>query len=119
MQIVNRWSRLAVRLSATRRYEPEEILSMCRRIHPPLWLNVYDGYILIDDEQSLLFACQVCAHYHNGISHNVPPDDGFSRDMAEREALLQEHMAAESSSEDEREYVTEEEDMVYHKEFYI
>lgn len=118
MQIVNRWSSLAVRLYSTRRYMPEEIRDMCRRINPPLWLNVGDGFIPLDNEQSVLFACQVCAHHHNSISYNVPPDDGFSRDMAEREARMQEHMEEESSSDDD-DVVTEEQDMVYEKEFYI
>jgi hypothetical protein len=100
MKILNRWSQRVVNLSATRRYEPEEVRDLCRRILPPFWLNIGNDFISLPDEASISLACQVCASYHNDLAVNVPPDDGFSRDMEEREARVQAHMDA-SSSEDE------------------
>lgn len=111
-------SRTPLRLSATRRYLSDELLSMIQRRMPPYCLFVDDVRIVLPTDEALWVGCQAAAAYHNYLAHNAPHPDGFQEDMEAREARARAHMEAESSSEDE-DYVTSEEDMDYPTEFYI
>ena len=119
MQLLHHWCHRIVTLSGTRRYLPEELEAMCRRLSPPFWIRVEGTIIRIRDQSQMSLAYQLCAAYHNGIVQNVPHDDGAEKETEEMERRAQQHMEAESSSEDEADYLTEEEDMVYDREFYI
>ena len=56
-------------LSGTRHYLPEEILRLCKRRRGPLWLHVEDAYVPVKrTDDVLLFACEVAAAYHEGVS---------------------------------------------------
>jgi hypothetical protein len=75
-------------LSATRRYQWEEVRAMCKRVSPPFWLRVEGRLIPIQNEGELRMACKVSAAYHDWVAYNALEDDGFSEDMAEREARI-------------------------------
>jgi hypothetical protein len=78
-----------IALSATRRYTPEEIREMCRKVKGPFCLNVQSTPIMVYGEECMMLACHVCSAYHNWLAYNAPEDDGFEEDMANREALIQ------------------------------
>jgi hypothetical protein len=107
-----------VQMSSTRRYLPDELLAVAVRSRPPYQLDVDGTRISLPSNETLWLGCQVTAAYHNSMAYNAPSSDGFAEDWAEREARVQSHMEAESSSEGE-EYVTSDEDMDYPTEFYI
>ena len=107
-----------VQMSSTRRYLPDELLAVAVRSRPPYQLDVDGTRIPLRSNETLWLGCQVTAAYHNSMAYNAPSPDGFAEDWAEREARVQAHMEAESSSEGE-DYVTSDEDMDYPTEFYI
>lgn len=76
-------------LSATRKYTPEEIREICRRVTGPFCLVIQSTPITIYGEDCLMMACHVCAAYHNWLAYNAPEDDGFQQDMEAREAEMQ------------------------------
>ena len=76
-------------LSATKRYTPEQIRAMCRKVVGPFHLVVQGSPIAIHGEECMLLACHACAAYHDWVAYNVPLDDGFEEDMAAREAIVQ------------------------------
>ena len=76
---------------------------MCKRVLGPFWLRVEGRLIQVHGEACLRLACEVSAAYHDWLAYNVPEEDGFIEDMAEREAKIQRHMEEPSSSEDEME----------------
>lgn len=75
-------------LSATRHYEWEQVRAMCKRVSPPFSLRVEGCLIPLQNETELRLACKVSAAYHSWLAYNAPIDDGFSKDMQEREALI-------------------------------
>ena len=90
-----------VRLSSTRRYSPQEIRAMCKQVLGPFWLRVEGKLIPVHGEGCLRLACEVSAAHHDWVAYNVPEDDGFIEDMAERERLVQAHMEDPSTSEED------------------
>jgi hypothetical protein len=90
-----------VRLSSTRRYTPQEIRGMCKRVLGPFWLRVEGKLIQVHGEECMRLACEVSAAYHDWVAYNVPEDDGFCEDMAERERRVQARMEEPSSSDDD------------------
>jgi hypothetical protein len=88
MNIHHGWCQRVIPLSATRKYSPEELRAMCKRVSPPLWLNVEGRMLQIQGEECLAFSCQISATYHNSIAYNAPEDDGFAEDMRERERRI-------------------------------
>ena len=119
MELLHHWSHRVITLSSTRRYLPEEIEALCVRKSPPFWLRVEGTMIRIQDSSQMPLVYRICAAHHNGIVQNVPQDDGWTKETEEMESRAREHMEAELTTEDESDYVTEEEDMVYDREFYI
>lgn len=79
---------MPIKLSATRRYQWEEIRDMCRRKVPPYSLRVEGKLIPITSESQLQLACMVSSAYHDWLAYNVPEEDGFSADMCERETRI-------------------------------
>jgi hypothetical protein len=77
-----------VRLSATRRYQWEEIRAICKRRVPPYSLRVEGTLIPIANEAQLQLACRASSAYHDWVAYNVPEDDGFSADMDAREQRI-------------------------------
>lgn len=112
-------SRTALFLSSTRRYLPDELLSMMQDRYAPYWLWVENAWISLPTQEALWVGCQAAAAYHSYLAYNAPLPDGFEEDMAEREASVQARMEASSSSDSDEEYVTSDEDMDYPTEFYI
>jgi len=112
-------SRRPLALSGTRRYLADELFAVASRARPPYWLLVEGTRLRLGSRDALWLGCQVAAAYRNSIAQNVPPPDGFEEDMAEREARVQQHMEAESSSDEAEDYVTSDQDMDYPTEFYI
>jgi hypothetical protein len=45
----------------------------------------------------------VSAAYHDWLAYNAPEDDGFGRDMLERELRIEGHMLEPGSEDSERE----------------
>ena len=101
MELCHSWSPRPIRMSSTRRYNPHELRALCRKATGPFWLRVEGKLIQVHGEACLRLACEVSAAYHDWLAYNVPEDDGFCEDMAEREARVQQHMEEPSSSEDE------------------
>jgi hypothetical protein len=89
-----------VRLSATRRYEWEEIRALCRRRLPPYSLRVEGALIPITNEAQLQLACRASSAYHDWLAYNVPEDDGFSADMREREQRILAEMQDDGDGDD-------------------
>lgn len=77
-----------IRLSATRKYEWEEVRGMCKRCTGPYSLRVEGTLIPLQNEWEMRLACRVAAAYHRWVACDAPDDDGFSADMAEREARI-------------------------------
>jgi hypothetical protein len=100
MELCHHWCKRPIPLSSTRRYTPEQIRDKCRRVSGPFWLRVEDKVIQVRGEICLRFACEVSAAYHDWVAYNVPENDGFAEDMAEREAKIQLHMEDPSSEEE-------------------
>ena len=100
MELCHSWHPRPIRLSSTRRYSPQEVRGLCKRVLGPFWLRVEGRLIQVHGEACLRLACEVSAAYHDWLAYNVPEGDGFTEDMAEREAKIQRHME-EPSSEDE------------------
>ena len=63
----------------------------------------------------LALACELVASYHNSVAYNAPVDDGFARDMEQRELRL----ILEPPVESDTDSVTSAEDLVYEDQFYI
>lgn len=101
MELCHSWSARRVRMSSTRRYKPEEVRHMCKRVSGPFWLRVEGALIQVRGEACLELACAVSSAYHDWVAYNAPEDDGFAEDMAEREERVQRHMEEPCSSEDE------------------
>jgi hypothetical protein len=113
------YSRTLLPLSNTRRYLPDELMSMMQSRARPHWLYVDGVRIELSAHDGLWVGCQAVAAYHNYLAYNAPAPDGFQEDMEEREAAARAHMEASSSSEASDGYVTSEEDMEYPTEFYL
>ena len=75
-------------LSATRRYDWTELRSMCKQVLPPYALRVEGQVVPVVNEAQLVLACKVAAAYHDWVAYNVPEDDGFQKDMQERETRI-------------------------------
>jgi hypothetical protein len=88
MDLCHSHARLPIRLSSTRRYLWEEVRAKCRRVSGPFWLKVQGKLIPVRDEAALVMACQASAAYHDWVAYNAPEDDGFSKEMAERELCV-------------------------------
>lgn len=101
MELCHSWQARPIRMSSTRRYSPQEVRGMCQRVTGPFWLRVEGKLIQVHGEACLRLACEVSAAYHDWVAFNVPEKDGFTEDMAEREAKIQQHMDDPASSEDE------------------
>lgn len=101
MELCHSWWAQPIRMSSTRRYSPQEVRALCKRVLGPYWLRVEGRLIQVHGEACLRLACEVSAAYHDWLAYNVPEEDGFIEDMAEREARIQQHMEEPSSSEDE------------------
>ena len=101
MELCHSWSVRPIRMSSTRRYTPDEVRGMCKRVSGPVWLRVEGTLIQVHGEACLQLACAVSSAYHDWLAFNAPEDDGFAEDMAEREERVQQHMDEPSSSEDE------------------
>jgi hypothetical protein len=86
-------------MSCTKRYSPEEIRALCKRVTGPFWLRVEGKLIPVPGEACLQLACAVSAAYHDWLAYNVPPEDGFAEDMAEREEKARLRMEEPSSEE--------------------
>ena len=79
------------------------IRALCKQVLPPFWLHVEGKHIPVVGEPCLQLACQVSAAYHDWLAYNVPEDDGFGRDMLEREQRIEGHMLEPGSEDSERE----------------
>jgi len=101
MELCHSWSHRRIPMSSTRRYSPEEVRLMCKRVSGPFWLRVEGTLVQVHGEACLQLACAVASAYHDWLAYNAPEDDGFARDMAEREERIQRHMEEPGSSEDE------------------
>ena len=99
MELCHSWSKRPIKLSATRRYTPEEVREKCKRASAPYWLRVEGKLIQVHGEACLQLACQVSAAYHDWLAFNAAEDDGFGKDMAAREERVRQHME-EAPSED-------------------
>jgi hypothetical protein len=99
MELCHSWPNRRLPLSSTRRYTPDEVRLMCKRVSPPFWLRVEGRVIPVVGEACLQLACHVSSAYHDWVAYNAPEDDGFAQDMAEREERVRQHML-EPSSED-------------------
>jgi len=96
MELVCGWAKQPIRLSATQRYHPGQLLAKCKRRVGPYWLRVEGCRLVpIPNEACLLFACQVSAAYHDCVAYNAPEDDGFAADMAAREQRIQQELDEE------------------------
>lgn len=80
--------RRCIPLRATRKYLPEEIMALCRGCTPPYYIVVENTAIPVIGDDCLALACRISSAYHNWVAYNAQEDDGFSEDMAEREARL-------------------------------
>ena len=89
-------------MSATRKYNPDQVRDMCRRVCGPFWLKVESKLIPVHGEDCLRLACEVSSAYHDWLSYNAPEDDGFSEDFAERETLILTRINAEAWNAEER-----------------
>jgi|688.fasta_scaffold1173904_1 hypothetical protein len=99
MELCHSWSPRPVLMSCTKRYSPEEIRALCKRVTGPFWLRVEGKLIPVHGEACLQLACAVSAAYHDWLAYNVPPEDGFAEDMAEREEKARLRMEEPSSEE--------------------
>jgi hypothetical protein len=103
MELCHGWARRAIPLSATRKYSPQQIRALCKRVSPPFWLRVEGKDIQVFSEPCLQLACQVSAAYHDWLAYNAPDDDGFAADMLARELRVEGHMLEPSSEDSDRE----------------
>lgn len=115
MKLHYSWSKRAFRLSSTTRAIPEQLLARAERVSGPYWISVEGVYHRVLRGSQLALACEIVASYHNSVSYNAPVDDGFARDMEQRELRL----LLEPPVESDTDSVTSAEDMVYDREFYI
>jgi hypothetical protein len=100
MQLCHSWSHIPLKLSATKRYTPDQIREFCRRATGPFWLKVEGTLIAVHGEQCLMLACHACAAHHDWVAYNAPLDDGFEADMAEREEIIKARLEEPINSED-------------------
>ena len=66
---------------------------MCKRVSGPYWMRVEGKLIPLQNESNLQLACRANSAYHDWVAYNVPEDDGFCEDMAEREQRIAAEMA--------------------------
>ena len=118
MKLHYSWSKRAFRLSSTARAIPEQLLARAERVSGPYWLSVEGVYHRVLPGPQLALACELAASYHNSISYNAPADDGFARDMAQRELRVINRML-EAPDESDTDSVTSAEDQIFEREFYI
>jgi hypothetical protein len=89
VELCHGWGHIPLKMSSTKRYTPEQLREMCKRVLGPFWLRVEGKLIAINDgEQCLMLACHACSAYHDWVAYNAPLDDGFESDMAEREEYI-------------------------------
>lgn len=101
VELCHGWGHRQLNLSSTKRYTPESIREMCKRVSGPFWLRVEGKLIAINDiESSLVLACQACSAYHDWVAYNAPEDDGFESDMAEREEYIRARLEDPNFSDD-------------------
>lgn len=81
MEICHGISRRPIPLRATRKYCPEEILSMCLGCSPPYYIRVEDTLVGLRSNERLQLACEISSAYHNWVAYNAPDDDGFLAEM--------------------------------------
>jgi hypothetical protein len=74
-------------------------LARCMKKPPPFWISVEGVMIPVEGTDCLQLACHICAAYHAWVAYNAPEDDGFTADMEDREAKIQQHMDEPSSDE--------------------
>jgi hypothetical protein len=117
MLLSHTWARRPIPLSSTRHYHPEEVEAKRRRHTGPHWLTVEGTHIPLDSPDDMSLACRAVSAYHNYVAYNVPPDDGFAREVLVLEAKWQQHM--EESSSDEEDGVYSDDDQVFDKEVYL
>ena len=115
MKLHYSWSKRAFRLSSTTRAIPEQLLARAERVSGPYWISVEGVYHRVLRGSQLALACEIVASYHNSVAYNAPVDDGFARDMEQRELRL----ILEPPVESDTDSVTSADDMVYDREFYI
>jgi len=117
MELCHGWGRRRIPMSNTKRYLPEELHRLCDRVSGPFWFKVEDKYIQIQSESGLKMACEAVSIYHDYISYNIPPEDGYITETTRMEAAALAHMEAESL--DGEDYVISDEDMEYATEAYL
>ena len=88
MEICHGLSRRPIPLRATRKYCPEEILSICQGCSPPYYIRVEDTLVVLPSSERLQLACEISSAYHNWVAYNAPEDDGFIEVMEAREAAV-------------------------------
>ena len=79
-----------MKFRATRKYQWEEVESMCGKVLGPFWISVEGTLIPLENKEALAIGCQVVSAYHNWLAYNAPDDDGFIEDMQEREQVIAE-----------------------------
>ncbi len=105
MDLCHGWGQIPIRISSTKRYTPEQLRELCKRVVGPFWLKVEGKPIAIKDEEScLMLACQACAAHHDWVAYSAPIDDGFESDMAEREAYIKASLEEPIFSEDSEDW---------------
>jgi hypothetical protein len=87
-ELCHGWSHRTIPLSSTRKYTPEQLRGMCKRVSGPFWLRVENKLIPLCGEECLQLACKVSSAYHDWVSYDAPEEDGFAQDMEEREARI-------------------------------
>lgn len=88
MEICYGGKHIPIPLSSTRRYTPDQIRELCRKVLGPFYLKVQGSPIAIYGEECMVLACHACAAYHDWLAYNAPLDDGFEEDMAAREECM-------------------------------
>ena len=99
-----------LRLYATRRYTWDEIhwrLQSLANRRQLLWIQVENTVIGLGGGD-LRLAAELSAAYHNEISYNAPPDDGWADETARMQEAAEQHMRDPPSDDSDDNNMAEE-----------
>lgn len=83
MELCHSYQHIPIPLSATRKYHPEQIKDMCKRVTGPFWLRIEGKLIPLDGDACMTLACQVSAAYHDWVAYNAPYTNDLGDDSDE------------------------------------
>lgn len=90
-----------LRMAATRRYPPDEVINLLARLDgrgQQIWIRVENTNIPVGLHEVRL-AAEMATAYHNAICYNAPPDDGWQEETEAMEERALQHMLAPLSDD--------------------